>query len=259
MFLKSSKQFLIVGSFFYVTFSNCFFDNNLTKVITQKPLNFLGAATLNDVEAPSIKVLGAATGTNIKADAIKVAGSVFFKDVIAHQLDVAGSAKLEEGSINLFNGSGSTTLKKMTITRALIAGACEILFSKIHSIEVKGTASIDNSQIETDCVLFSDATITDTTIGGSIIVEPTYSCDSQENITIGGITINHVRSINVNGGVVRINGQVAPLSSVEQIITLNSATHVKGDITFKSGKGKVYKGREALVTGKIIGAEVFNQ
>ena len=115
------------------------------------------------------------------------------------------------------------------------------------------------------------ATIKDSTIGGSIIFqEPdtsnskTYSHGSQGNFTItrlyrDTVIVQTRPRLIFDGVVVETEERKPSMSLMEQVITLDGATHVKGDITFKSGKGKVYKGPHVLITGEIIGAQVFNK
>jgi hypothetical protein len=274
MFLKSPKQFLIVYSFFYITFSNCFFDNCLIDLVTKNNLIFMGAATLKNVKASSIQVFGEARGIDVTADEINVAGSAFFQNIIAEKMEAMGASELEGGNINLFNGSGFTSLKKMNIHKAVIAGACAIVSSEIDSLQISGVASIDCSEIKESCVFSADTTINNSTIEGSITIPSALGYNSRtlkKSLIFNGPSTSENPTVNIidfyhdSKGGTTINivyGGIKPkpeVGSVSPILTLSGTTHVKGDIVFESGTGKVYKGPNALVSGKIIGAEVFNQ
>lgn len=183
---------------------------------------FMGATELSNNTYDSIIVLGTAQLTNIKSGSLTVTGTLSFnKANISGDVTVVGP--VEENSMDLIckdlNVLGPMRAKKVKCVNINIVG-----FAKLEELEATGDVKV---------------------VGGTDIEKATLKnlFLTAHEMKLKDVTVNNITVDKI------------PLSSEEQVLTLEGNTSVSGTITFKSGKGSILVKDKAKIN-KLEGATV---
>jgi hypothetical protein len=113
--------------------------------------------------------------------------------------------------------------------------------SEIDSLQVTGPTNLINVKIKNDANM----------VGNFEALKSSF-----RDLTITAISVQ-LSDTKVNNIVINENSEKR-LLKVEQVLKLENNTFVDGDITFKSGMGKILLSKDSKIRGKVTGAEVHN-
>ncbi len=147
-----------------------------------------------------------------------------------------GSMTCNQGTVDSINTNGMVTLSGTTVKNdTVINGRVTADKATFNNLKVNGTLDINNSTVE-----------------GTVLVSGLLNADKttfKQKIEIASNVIRFSKS-EINEILV---DDTQP--KVEQKIYLDK-TKVNGDITFKSGDGIVYVGKDVEMKGKVVGGKV---
>jgi cytoskeletal protein CcmA (bactofilin family) len=162
----------------------------------------------------------------------------------ATKTTINGAAKIN-GPVhaNFFTVNGPLSINGETFVDTLIVTGATKINGKITLSSSKLHVTTANGKL-----IATNSTFGDTTVDGSVNIQ-----DSKIN---GKLTLNSNYST-LNGTVVNNIVFTNEAPDKPQILCLEKASHVKGDIKFASGKGMIYKIGASKIDGHISGAKVI--
>jgi cytoskeletal protein CcmA (bactofilin family) len=182
---------------------------------------------------------GAASVNEKRLKFLEVNGSATFKDLkIEDYMTVNGSATGKNLQVKKLEVNGSLTAKYLIIGDMIVSGA-----ASLREALIKGSLSI-NGSLKCEQIKVHDKT----SISGDLKVSSGDFQDIEIKSDLAEIKRSKANNIYFSNQ-----------KDIEQILELKSGTIVSGNVTFKSGKGKVYLYDGSKVEGKVEGGEVIKK
>jgi len=183
---------------------------------------FMGSTELSEKTYDSIIVLGTAKLTNIKTGSLTVTGTLLFNQLEVSD-DVTVVGPIEEESTDLI-------CKDLDVLGPVHAKRVQCV-----DINIVGSAKLEELQATGEVKLVGGTDIENATIKNLFLTAHEMKL---KDVKVNDITIDKV-----------------PLSTQEQVLTLEGNTSVSGKITFKSGKGSLLIKDNAQI-GKLEGGTI---
>lgn len=207
--------------------------------------SFFGRTHLiNTILKNSVTINGSLICDNLTIkDNLHVNGSLKGKNLIVEKAFVNGSVSLANSSVLLLNNNGRAQLEDFTVVNINSVGSCDLKNSTVtQTVYVVGKFEAMNctcSIVHLCCTL---ATLDNTKVEKDVIFEESKST------TQGWFWRLPIISYFFSSPTIHI-----------QELYLKNGTVIKGDIVFKSRKGKIYCSYDSKIIGKVIGAEVIKK
>lgn len=178
---------------------------------------YCGAVQIENINYLGDVSLDGATVTG----AMKVTGDLVMKDSYVNNLNVIGDLKASNSEIN-----GESDIKGDAVLS-------DVKMKK--NIHIVGDAKVINCEFKSEAAIVGDVDVKESKLFSELVL-------STEKSHINNSTTKSIRYTN---------------SSDEQRLYLDNRTNVNGDISFPSGRGKVYLGFASRLNGKVNGGRVI--
>lgn len=178
--------------------------------------------------------------TNATLSALLARGDLTVQTIIVNgQTDVIGEISGVKATINGgFSVHGEANVNQLVVIGdTMVHGQLGVSSGALHATTVYGALNATNTTFS-DVKVFGRASIRDSKING--------------NLTL------LTRATILNGTSVQNITVTKSIFAPTQIICLQKASHVSGNITFESGKGTVYSIGASKIDGTVIGGKVID-
>lgn len=176
--------------------------------------------------------------TNVTLSALTARGELTVsKAIVNGQTDVIGEITGAYLTVNgAFSTHGEVNVNHLSVTGPTgVHGQLGVSSGILHATTVYGALNASNTTFD-DIKVFGRASIQDSKINGNLTLLTKWS-------VLNGTSVNNI---------VVTKSIFAPT----QIICLEKASHVTGNITFESGQGTIYTIGTSKIDGTVIGAKV---
>ncbi|MSP53526.1 MAG: hypothetical protein EXR81_04670 [Gammaproteobacteria bacterium] len=185
--------------------------------------SYFGQITCTKVTLPSLLARGELT---------------VLKTTVNGETDVIGEVT---GAYLTINGTlsthGEVNVNHLTVTGSTdVHGQLGVSSGTLHATTVYGALNATNTTFD-DVKVFGRASIQDSKINGNLTLSSKWS-------VLNGTFVNNILV-------------TKSIFAPTQIVCLEKASHVTGNITFDSGKGTLYIIGASKIDGKVIGANVI--
>ena len=185
--------------------------------------SYFGEITCANVTLPSLLARG-----DLTVQKTTVNGET---DVIG---EVTGSYLTVNGTLSTH---GEVNVNHLTVTGPTgVHGQLGVSSGTLHATTVYGALNATNTSFD-DIKVFGRASIQDSKINGNLTLLTKWS-------VLNGTSVNNITV-------------TKSIFAPTQILCLEKASHVAGNITFESGKGIIYSIGASKIDGKVIGAKVI--